>query len=868
MSPKKKRTKKKTSPAPAKQTTTQPAPKESSNGWFGAWCNKYGLAVAIAFGVFFRPFVDGIVYPLYNAHFAWWFAVVFVIWAGRALLRGANMRGGVPMALYGVMAIVGFASLWYGIRPDLTYHAIPPMLTAGIMLILGMNALTNDAARKVVVSTLLALALVEGLYGLYHVIYVLPQARAAVNENPALIEVYFPGSVLTPEMRHRLESNRAFGTFLFPNAYSAFLIMLLPIAVAAAIRKFIKPQYTEPNDTILSQRVREWPGSAKIAAMAVTGLAFVVILVVSVYFMEVARQSDFEGNTILQSDVFRYGGSLIIAALATVGPAILAARNGLAKTGSMLSSVLLPVIAVFSIIGVYISGTRGAWIGLVMAIAWFLIIASLRRVGLKRVGTVAAATVILVSAVLAFMPTEAAAQNPQGLEVAGSGESPVRMDSATFVFRIHYWRIGLLVMRDHLSQGVGLGAYQGAFERYQYKGAPFANMVHNDYIQTICELGIVGGGGFVLFWAYFIIRGFAALLREKDAGRFIYLGGFYTGAIAFAAHQAVDFGFQNPSLTLPLYLVCGLFLGQIGLPQLPARVTRISFIAFLVVAAVTAGGASRVYVADKQLQTLGNRTLRLNAAYYLIIDAQQPRSEFRAPSANAMTSFISNSNQLQAMGFFGVPAGPNQFRKLPMGPEMPPNAKFFAEDKVRAIAIGKQGVEKWLPLHMEVDASFPYRPDLAHDIYLYHELLFRTASTAVEQQRLGDTAVRWAKTYMERDPYSGWARMTYGKSMWIRAGIEPPSRQIEAYEEALEQYEAAVRYMPSQPEVYRQFIERLDELTDRFGSKYPERAKEWRAKVGWAGPEMWEAQQTSPYSLTGETHETVLRKWSESESSR
>ena len=57
------------------------------------------------------------------------------------------------------------------------------------------------------------------------------------------------------------------------------------------------------------------------------------------------------------------------------------------------------------------------------------------------------------------------------------------------------WRDTLPMIRDYWVTGVGMGAYEPAF--YQYKNvAPMATVyyAHNDYLQYLAELGIVGFG--------------------------------------------------------------------------------------------------------------------------------------------------------------------------------------------------------------------------------------------------------------------------------------------------------------------------------------------------------------------------------------
>lgn len=71
-------------------------------------------------------------------------------------------------------------------------------------------------------------------------------------------------------------------------------------------------------------------------------------------------------------------------------------------------------------------------------------------------------------------------------------------ESATLRIRFAYWRAGLEVVRDHWLLGAGM-ANELEIPRRVRERSPERTSVHNEYLQTLLELGVVG---FCLFFAF------------------------------------------------------------------------------------------------------------------------------------------------------------------------------------------------------------------------------------------------------------------------------------------------------------------------------------------------------------------------------
>ena len=111
------------------------------------------------------------------------------------------------------------------------------------------------------------------------------------------------------------------------------------------------------------------------------------------------------------------------------------------------------------------------------------------------------------------------------------------------------------MIKDHPILGVGLGAYQFVYPRYdQSSGILRAEQAHNDYLHIIAETGIVG---LILTISFIVIlfgKGFA-LMQTKNIRRRAVILGALAGCFGIAIHSFVDFNLQitnNAQLFLAL----------------------------------------------------------------------------------------------------------------------------------------------------------------------------------------------------------------------------------------------------------------------------------------------------------------------------
>lgn len=111
-------------------------------------------------------------------------------------------------------------------------------------------------------------------------------------------------------------------------------------------------------------------------------------------------------------------------------------------------------------------------------------------------------------------------------------------------------RYALDLAHDFPWTGTGAGSFYGAFLRYRPPGEAFIDHAHNDYAETLANLGVVGlglKGLLVLLSAATFLRTLAR--RQSSMARGMAFGALMA-TIGMAVHATVDFNLQIPANAL------------------------------------------------------------------------------------------------------------------------------------------------------------------------------------------------------------------------------------------------------------------------------------------------------------------------------
>jgi hypothetical protein len=194
--------------------------------------------------------------------------------------------------------------------------------------------------------------------------------------------------------------------------------------------------------------------------------------------------------------------------------------------------------------------------------------------------------------------------------------------------RLPLWRAALDIYDAQKLRGSGAGTYQQFYPRYRSEKSYVVD-AHSLYLQSLAELGIVG---FVLILAVVLgmLAGLAARIRGPD--RALYAAVFAT-VLAWAVHQAFDWDWQMPAVTLGVFMLAGLALarprdGKVGLSGLPAGRTLVAlgWLVLAVAPLLTATSYARLHRSGEELLRGECAAAKEEALSSLSLSAKRPQA--------------------------------------------------------------------------------------------------------------------------------------------------------------------------------------------------------------------------------------------------
>ncbi|MBP2032460.1 O-antigen ligase [Clostridium algifaecis] len=206
------------------------------------------------------------------------------------------------------------------------------------------------------------------------------------------------------------------------------------------------------------------------------------------------------------------------------------------------NKLLYLIGTIICFLNIVFSGSRNAWVGLIVGIFILTISYSIKFI-----------SVFGVLGVLAFVIPQVGNRIRQIFD-ASQNESRVRL-----------WKIALLMIKDKPVLGVGSGNYRAMYDTYQAKvpemgyGAYDKFHPHNVYLKSQCELGILGSVSIIGI----II---SSILKSKKVSKIYkennFISGFYEGAYvsfsAFAFMNFIDNFFSAPKVIAFFWIVLGI----------------------------------------------------------------------------------------------------------------------------------------------------------------------------------------------------------------------------------------------------------------------------------------------------------------------
>jgi O-antigen ligase len=218
------------------------------------------------------------------------------------------------------------------------------------------------------------------------------------------------------------------------------------------------------------------------------------------------------------------------------------ARNSSRCTFDGLRFALYATISLLLAAALFLSFSRGAWLGAAAAIGAMIVFAP-RRVWIG----IALAAVALIGAIglasAGLLPSaisERLADAGTLLDIRDVRGVPINDANYALIERQAHWQAALNMLTAQPWTGVGFSNYQPSYEQYRLLNWPMPlGHAHNIYLNVAAETGIIGLGLYLLLWMSVFVLTFRAIRRAHGIERAGAIGLLGTW-VYLSTHMLVD----------------------------------------------------------------------------------------------------------------------------------------------------------------------------------------------------------------------------------------------------------------------------------------------------------------------------------------
>ncbi len=236
----------------------------------------------------------------------------------------------------------------------------------------------------------------------------------------------------------------------------------------------------------------------------------------------------------------------------------LIARHSLRITHYALRITFYAIITLLLTAGLFLSFSRGAWLGAAASIGIMIVFAPKRLWMGVALAAIALIGLIGLSdaGLLPSAISERLADAGTLLDIRDVRGVPINDANYALIERQAHWQAALNMLTEHPWTGVGFSNYQPLYEQYRLLNWPMPlGHAHNIYLNVAAETGVIGLGLYLLLWISIFVLTFRTIRRTHGVERAIALG--LLGAwVYLGTHMLVDNLYVNNT-----HLMIGTLLG-------------------------------------------------------------------------------------------------------------------------------------------------------------------------------------------------------------------------------------------------------------------------------------------------------------------
>jgi O-antigen ligase len=179
----------------------------------------------LCFLIFFRFLFDGITYTQFNLFFTVSIFLLFIFFVLSRFQKIELTFSELFLLLFLFFSIL--TSFFSEIKG--TGIRFNSYIASYLCLFFLIRSTVKEKRKKILIQVIIFAVFYITLYGIYQRFWGLEATRKTLLENPEILNQY-PELIkyFSPTFFDRIESNRVFSTFVYPNTYASFLISIMP----------------------------------------------------------------------------------------------------------------------------------------------------------------------------------------------------------------------------------------------------------------------------------------------------------------------------------------------------------------------------------------------------------------------------------------------------------------------------------------------------------------------------------------------------------------------------------------------------------------------------------------------------------------
>lgn len=205
------------------------------------------------------------------------------------------------------------------------------------------------------------------------------------------------------------------------------------------------------------------------------------------------------------------------------------------KNKAVNAGIILVLIA-----NLFLTYSRGCYIGLAAGIVIFIWLVDMRLLGIGIFAAIPA---------LFLMPSSIISRITSITNLADSSTS----------YRVSIWRGTLRMLKDYAFTGVGIGeeAYNAVYPKYALSSI-IAPHSHNLFLQIMCSVGVIGLIVFLIMIFSYIRNGVSVTHRTEDVPSKIMFATFVSAMVSFMIQSVFDYTWYNYRIFMVFWIFVGL----------------------------------------------------------------------------------------------------------------------------------------------------------------------------------------------------------------------------------------------------------------------------------------------------------------------